>query len=66
MTSDIPDLFDDAPVDDPEAVNAFFERFNQTSFLGSRQVCVRPACGGFLDCGAGVYPSKTRDLSHVA
>ena len=33
MTSDIPDLFDDAPVDDPEAVNAFFERFIQTSFL---------------------------------
>ena len=35
-------------------------------YQGSRQVCVRPACEGFLDCGAGVYPSKTRDLSHVA
>jgi hypothetical protein len=34
--------------------------------VGSRQVCVRPACDGFLDCGAGVYPSKTRDLSHLA
>ena len=38
----------------------------QKRLQGSRQVCVRPACEGFLDYGAGVYPSKTRDLSHVA
>ena len=33
---------------------------------GSRQVCVRPACEGFLGCGAGVYPSKMLFLSQLA
>jgi len=31
--------------------------------VGSRQVCVCPVCEGFLDWGAGVYPSEMPDLS---
>ena len=31
--------------------------------VGSRQVCVCPACEGFPGCGSGIYPSETPDLS---
>ncbi len=33
------------------------------SFLGSRQVCVCPACEWFPGCGSGICPSETPDLS---
>ncbi len=34
--------------------------------VGSRQVCVCPACDGFPGCGAGIYPSEMPDLSQLA
>jgi hypothetical protein len=34
--------------------------------VGSLQVCVSPACEGFLGYGAGVYPSKMLFLSQLA
>ncbi len=36
------------------------------TYWGSRQVCVCPACEGFLGRGAGVYPSKMLFLSQLA
>ena len=50
----------------PRATRLLGDRIGRTQLVGSRQVCVCPACEGFLGRGAGVYPSKMLFLSQLA